>query len=68
MRAAAGWIVQTRGRDQPYKVVLDYEQGRSEEVLVGSIREGEELIRQRLASAPATFRHMKRCRNSADER
>ncbi|CAA9355130.1 MAG: hypothetical protein AVDCRST_MAG93-7317 [uncultured Chloroflexia bacterium] len=68
MLAAAGRIVQTRGRDRPYKVVLDYDEEWSEEVLVGSIREGEELIRRRLASAPETFRHMKRCRNSADER
>ena len=45
--ASAGHVVQTRGAEQPYKVVLEYEGAAADsEHPVATIREGEALIRK----------------------
>ena len=45
MRMKTGRVVQTQGLEMPYKVVLEDEQGRSEDHPVPTIREGEALMR-----------------------
>lgn len=44
--ARAGHIVQTPGEDQPYKVILEHEDGTSSEHACTSMREGEAFIRR----------------------
>ena len=46
MTARAGHIVQTPESDQPYKVVLEHEDGPNTEHGCSTIREGEAMIRQ----------------------
>lgn len=46
MAARAGHIVQTPGKDQPYKVILEHEDGTSSEHACTSMREGEAFIRR----------------------
>jgi hypothetical protein len=47
-----GRVVLNRGGEQPYKVVLDHEPSGQSEHLVGSVAEGEAMIRARLARLP----------------
>lgn len=48
MRVTHGRVVLTRHQEQPYKVVMEHEDGENTEFPVRSIREGEDLIRLRL--------------------
>jgi hypothetical protein len=52
MRVTGGRIVQTWGKAQPYKVVLEDEGGGCIEHPVASVREGEALIRERCSPPP----------------
>lgn len=48
-----GRVVTTPGRELPYKVVLEYADGRADsEHPVGSVRDGELLIRRRSPARP----------------
>jgi hypothetical protein len=46
-RARGGRVVITPGADYPYKVILDYPGSGQVELPVGSVRDGEALIRAR---------------------
>lgn len=59
MRVIGGRIVQAFDGEQPYKVVLDIEDGGSSEHPVSTIREGEALIRERCS--PASPKRSKPC-------
>jgi hypothetical protein len=48
MRVKRGHVVLTRGQEQPYKVILEYEWGEHSEHPVTTIMEGEALIRSRV--------------------
>jgi hypothetical protein len=50
--ASRGHIVQTPTKEQPYKVVLEHENSPDTEHAVGTVREGESLIRDQ-TPAPA---------------
>ena len=45
MSATRGHIVQTPTKDEPYKVVLEHEDGADTEFPAATIKEGEALIR-----------------------
>ena len=52
-QVVGGRVVTTPDREQPYKVVLQYADGRAaSEHPVGSVREGEGLIRRRSPAPP----------------
>lgn len=44
MAARSGYIVQTPDADQPYKVILEHEDGRHTEHACSTMREGEVII------------------------
>ena len=50
-RAMAGRIVQTRGAEYPFKVVIDHEDGATTEHVCTLMQEGEEMIRRTLPIA-----------------
>jgi hypothetical protein len=50
MSAARGHIVRTPTKDEPYKVVLEHDDGTHTEFPAGTMKEGEALIR---AQTPA---------------
>jgi hypothetical protein len=52
MRVRHGKVVLTRGQRHPYKVVLEHECGEQSEHPVGTIKEGEALIRSRVLPPP----------------
>ena len=52
MSAKRGHVVQTPTQNEPYKVVLEHEQGPDTEHPVSSIREGEALIRDQTPPPP----------------
>jgi hypothetical protein len=52
MRVTGGRIVLTRGRELPYKVVLQYEWGEQTEHPTAIFRQGEAMIRSRLTPPP----------------
>ena len=45
MSATRGHIVQTRTKDEPYKVIMEHEDGTVTETPAATIKEGEALIR-----------------------
>ncbi len=51
MRVTRGRVVLAKGQEQPYVVVLEDEFGGRSEHLVGTIRDGEAMIRSRMAAA-----------------
>jgi hypothetical protein len=50
MSATRGHIVQTPTKDEPYKVVLEHDDGPDTECPAATIREGEALIRDQTPS------------------
>jgi hypothetical protein len=48
VRVSSGRVVLTRDEQQPYKVVLDFEDGGVSEHRVRTMQEAEAMIRQRL--------------------
>jgi hypothetical protein len=63
MHAKSGYIVQTRGADQPYKVVFDHDNGPDTEQACATIREGEAIIRRNTPTPPSrdTSRDQEAC-------
>ena len=51
-RVVSGRIVQAGGPDQPYKVVLTYEDGHISERPCATMREGEAFIRSAIPAQP----------------
>jgi hypothetical protein len=54
MVATRGHIVQTPTKDEPYKVVLEHEEGPDTEETVSSIRDGRRADQERNAYSPGT--------------
>ncbi len=52
MRVRRGRVVITPGQKQPYKIVLEHEDGEITEYPVATIRAGEDLIRHRVLPPP----------------
>ena len=52
MAATRGRVVQTPTMAQPYKVVLEHENGVESEVSVATMREGEALIKRETPAVP----------------
>jgi hypothetical protein len=64
MRVTRGRVVLAKGQEQPYLVVLEDEWGGRSEHLVGTIRDGEAMIRLRMAPArPEVAEQMRQSRH-----